>query len=68
MKKCEECGGELKPKIEFYGKDHFKKLQKSFKKKFKEELQEPKGYNCIVCGLCYDENFKKENHSIGWLK
>lgn len=74
--KSEEiCGGELKPKLEFFkndGEDKFKEMQQSFKKMFGKRkdykpLELPKGFNCIVCGKCYNEDFKKENYSIGWL-
>ena len=71
MKKCKECGGELKPKIDFFNQDNpngFKELQKDIKKEFKVDASKLPGYNCIECGACYDENFKRENINMAWLK
>jgi len=70
--KCDECDGEVKPKIDFYkqdkdGKDweQFKKIEKQMKK---EGIDwEPKGYNCIKCGKCWDELFQQEQIRMGWL-
>ena len=69
LKKC-DCGGELKPKKDFHNQTDpkgYEKLQKLMLKEcgFNYEI---KGYNCIICGQCYDENFNRENIVLGWLK
>lgn len=72
LPKCLVCGGMLKPKIEFFKQGHtekeYQEIKKRFKKEIGEEFPEPTGYNCIVCGRCYDEHFNEENYSIGWLR
>lgn len=68
--KCKECGGKLKPKIDFFNQDNpngFKEIQEDIKKEFKFDLPELTGYNCIKCGACYDANFNREKYNIGWL-
>ena len=70
LPKCKKCGGELKPKIDFFrqnDKNGFKKIQESFRKEFGKELPEPKGYNCISCGACYDQDLKREKLNLAWL-
>jgi len=59
VKRCDECDGEIKLKIDFWkqdpdGKDweRFKKIQKEMKKE-DGTFWEPEGYNCIKCGKCY---------------
>ena len=69
-KSNEICNGELKPKIDFFkqdGENEFKKIQKNFKKMFGKPLEVSEGYNCIECGACYDENFKRESYNMAWL-
>lgn len=69
-RKCRECGGELKLKIDFFKldeKNRLEKMNESFKKKFGNDLPTPKGYNCIECGACYDEKFEREELNVGWL-
>lgn len=68
---CEECGGELKPKVDFFkqkGEKHYQEMKEKFKKEFGQELPEPEGYNCIKCGACYSTDFKREKFNIGWIK
>ena len=70
FKSNEICNGELKPKIDFFkqnGENKYKEVQEDFKKQFGRSLEEPTGYNCVECGACYDDNFKREAYSIGWL-
>lgn len=67
--KCQECSGELKPKVEFFKQgnpDRFKEFQKKAKKEFGFDLPEPKGYNCIECCACYNEKFERERCNICW--
>lgn len=62
--KC-ECGGEIKPT-----KELFKQSADygDFKKELKKMgISEIKGYNCIECGQCYDENLKKMDGRLAWL-
>ena len=69
---CDECDGKVKQKIDFYKQDKDGRDWKKFKE-IKEEMQkkgldwEPKGYNCIKCGKCWDELFQPEEIRMGWL-
>jgi hypothetical protein len=69
--RCKECGGELRPKADFFkqdGPEKYEEIKKKFKKEFGTDLPEPTGYNCIKCGACYDNNYKREEINLGWLK
>ena len=62
------CGGELKPKIDSFKQNgELKKMKEKFRRQFNKEFPEPEGYNCIVCGACYDEHFVREKWNIGRL-
>lgn len=62
-----ECGGEIRPTIDFFEKENREKKKKDFKERFGKELPDLKNYNCINCGQCFDENFKKMSIRLGWL-
>ena len=66
--KC-KCGGELKLKKSFFQRSskEWHRMSERFRKEFGDKLPIPKGYNCIKCGACYDEEFKREKYNIGWL-
>ena len=69
--RCIECGGMLKPKIEFFkqsGEENFKTVVEGFEELTGKTVgEEFVGYNCVACGACYDKEYKKEGFSIGWL-
>ena len=60
-KKCNACGGELKPIkefVNFYYNDFVKMLGR--------EPKESTKFNCIICGLIYDEEFFNTGNRIDW--
>lgn len=64
-KRCEECGGEIRPtKNLFQQSPDYADFKKELEKM---GISETKGYNCIDCGQAYDENLKKMNMRLGWL-
>ncbi len=68
MRKC-DCGGELKLKKDFFNQDDsntYDKLREEIKKEYGSYI-DVKGYNCIVCGQCYNENYQKEDMCLGWM-
>lgn len=65
--KC-ECGGEIKPIVDFFkDKKKLEEVKEVAKSMTGIDLEEPRGYNCIVCGQVYGENFEKMPYKIGWL-
>ena len=67
---CTECNGELKPKEDFFkqsGEEHFNNMKKEYEKLTGLKL-ELKGFNCVECGQCYDEQYRKQKISLGWLQ
>lgn len=68
-KEC-KCGGEIRPTIDFYkqdGEEKFERVKKDAMKEFGLDFAKVMGYNCIKCGLCFDENMKEMNFRLGWL-
>lgn len=70
-KRCNYCGGTLRPVAELFRKDGDQAYE-NFKKAFKEQTgldwKESSNWNCIECGFIYDENFINTGNKVGWLE
>ena len=70
-KKCAECSGELKNKMDFYkskGEERYRVMKEVFKELTGYDIEEQlTGYNCVECGACYDEDMGRQDYTMEWL-